>query len=426
MLSSPDNELLTRVVGTPMGDVMRGYWLPVHMSADVQAGGAPLRTRVLGENLVVFRGSDGEVGVLDESCPHRGASLALARNEDCALQCLYHGWRINKSGTVVDTPSEPGDSTFKTRIKHIAYPTREAGGIIWSYLGPVDEMPEFPYFEFASRPAAQSCTIRLLQRCNWAQALEGVLDSAHVNYLHNDYPARLAHGGDPFTGGGASLLTQIKTDGHPRLEVENTPYGFRYAAIRNAHRHGERVRYVRTSHFVAPFWGLIPTRPGWLFQQGFVPVDDEHTMFYLVHYRRGDPIGEGEATAIREWTGLTPVAGDYSLSERSRANNWGQDRAAMTNGTSYTGLFGFAAAEDVTIQESMGPIYDRTREHLGTSDVAVIRMRRLMIKAARERVASLALRGGFDYEDLKAQEAIIGWDDPWTSVGQWQHASQPL
>jgi phthalate 4,5-dioxygenase len=183
---------------------------------------------------------------------------------------------------------------------------------------------------------------------------------------------------------------------------------------------------VRASHFVAPFWGLIPTRGGWLFQQGFVPVDDEHTMFYLVHYRAGAPLTDSESARIREWTGLTPLDSQYRVVGRSRDKDWGQDRAAMIEGTSFSGLFGYAAVEDLSVQESMGPIYDRTREHLGTSDMAVIRMRRAMLDQARQLTdANLALNGDFDYGMLKAQEAIIERSEQWTTVGEWRRPTTP-
>jgi phthalate 4,5-dioxygenase oxygenase subunit len=422
MLSKEDNELLTRVDGdAPMGRLMRNYWLPVYRAEDLEAGGAPRPVSVVGEKLVVFRDHAGKVGVLDESCPHRGASLTLARNVDCSLQCLYHGWRIAADGRVVETPSESEDATFKTKVRQVAYPVREAGGLIWTYLGQPGTEPEFPAFGWTGMPAGHTFTMRVRLEYNWAQALEGAVDSAHVSFLHTDYVARLAKGEDAYEGGGESLLDKAAVDGHPKLEVENTPYGFRYGALRRATVDGEAKTYVRVTHFVAPVWGVIPTRKRWAFAQAFVPCDDKSTMFYFVLHRSTAPFEQRERDNMAAWNGLDDVDENFALRNRTPANLWGQDRAAMTAGMSYSGLGGYPPLEDIAVQESMGPIYDRTREHLGTSDLAVIRMRRIMLGAARAlgdgSKVPPALGGGFDYSLIKADEALIDPEESWKRVG---------
>ncbi|GAA4548546.1 Rieske 2Fe-2S domain-containing protein [Pseudonocardia xishanensis] len=424
MLNNADNELLVRIEnGAPMSQLMRKYWLPVFRSEDLEAGGAPRPVTLLGERLVAFRDTSGEVGLLDEYCPHRGASLTLARNVDCSLQCLYHGWRVDREGRVVETPSEPDDATFKDRIRQVAYPVRESGGMVWAYLGDPAETPEFPAFNWAEADPSHTAILRVRLSCNWAQALEGVIDSAHVSFLHTDYVGRLANGEDAYEGGGESLLSKVALDGHPKLKIENTPYGFRYGAIRDAHRDedGAPVKYVRVTHFVAPVWGLIPTRQGWSFAQAFVPVDDHHTMFYFVLHLEDAPLKPGQRELLAEWNGITGLDADFALPRHTAANNWGQDRAAMTAGTSFSGMGGYPPLEDIAVQESMGPVYDRSREHLGTSDVAVIRMRRIMLAAVRaldtgDRTPP-ALAGGFDYHAIHAEEAILELDQEWTVVG---------
>lgn len=423
MLNKEDNDLLTRIEGgAPLSRVMRSYWLPIYRSEDLVAGGEPRQVTLLGEKLVAFRDAEGNVGVLDEACPHRGASLSLARNVDCSLQCLYHGWRIDREGRVIETPSEPDDATFKDKIRQIAYPAREAGGIVWTYMGDLGTEPEFPAFDWAQADPSHTCVLRVELNCNWAQAMEGAIDSAHVSHLHTDYVTRLAHGEDAYSGGGESLLAKAAIDGHPKLEVENTPYGFRYGAIRNAHTDdGEPVKYIRVTHFVAPMWGLIPTRQGWSFAQAFVPSDDRHTMFYFVLHLETRPIGAEQRRLLAKWNGVEELV-DFKLPGNA-SNHWRQDREGMMAGTTFSGLGGYPPLEDIAVQESMGSIYDRTREHLGTSDVAVIRMRRIMLGAARAMhmgsVKTLpALGGGFDYSTIHAEEAIIGFEDSWKSVGQ--------
>jgi len=422
MLNKEDNDLLTRVNGAaPMGQLMRSYWLPVYRSDDVDPGGAPRPVSVLGEKLVIFRDHTGKVGLLDEFCPHRGASLTLARNVDCSLQCLYHGWRIDADGRVVDTPSEPEDATFKDKVRQVAYPVREAGGLIWAYLAEPGSEPDFPAFGWTQMPAEHTFIMRVRLDYNWAQALEGAVDSAHVSFLHTDYVARLANGEDAYEGGGQSLLDKAAVDGHPKLEVENTPYGFRYGALRRASQDGVSKTYVRVTHFVAPVWGVIPTRQGWVFAQAFVPCDDESTMFYFVLHRSTAPFEDRERANLAAWNGLDDIDDDFSLRHRTAANRWGQDRAAMTAGTSFSGLGGYPPIEDIAVQASMGAIYDRTREHLGTSDLAVIRMRRIMLSAVRglNDISKVppGLGGGFDYSRIRADEALLDLNESWKQVG---------
>ncbi|MBV6761587.1 Rieske 2Fe-2S domain-containing protein [Rhodococcus opacus] len=423
MLNKEDNDLLTRVEGdAPMGVLMRRYWAPVLMSEDVVADGAPRRIKILGGKYVAFRDTEGKVGVLDEACPHRGASLALARNENCALQCLYHGWRVDRNGKVVETPSEPADSTFKDKIRHIGYPVREAGGLIWAYFGDPEAEPEFPAFDWTDRKSEQIYTIRVAQRCNWAQAIEGAIDAAHANFLHNDLMRKLAGGGE-YTGGGG-LFDKVLVGGAPRLEIDNLPYGFQYAGIRDATlKDGTPKQYVRTTKFVAPYWAMFSAPEGWIFSQAFVPVDDENTVFYFIHAREGDEIiDESYRAKILEWSGVGDLDEDFHMDFHS-GNMWRQDRDLMDRKKhgdkfSFSGMTG-NQTEDLGVQESMGPIYDRTREHLGTSDLAVIRMRRLMLDAAHRNQRGetpLGLAGDYRYDEIRSAEELIDPGVRWQDV----------
>lgn len=426
MLSREENDLLTRVEGeAPMGQMIRSYWLPALLSSELEPGGAPRRLRLLGENLVAFRDNDGQVGILDEYCPHRGASLALARNENCSLQCIYHGWRVDVRGNIVDTPTEPEDSSFKERIKHLAYTTTEAGGFVWAYLGTSGETPPFPTFEWIGLSDEARMVIKIREECNWVQCLEGVIDSAHSNYLHSgsilpSAAASKVDGASTYKADGT--LDRPSDDGRPKLEAQNTAYGFRYAAIRKPLAEPDKYKYVRTTLFVAPFFAFFPAPPGWGHMQAFVPIDDTHTMFYFLKFKLdGSAIDAATRREHLDRAGARPgIDFDTNYNKiRNMENMWLQDREAMQSGRSFSGLTG-VQNEDIAVQESMGPIFDRSREHLGQTDVAVIRMRRLMLDSVRNfgnGNPPLGLREPVPYGSLRAEERIIPIELPWESVG---------
>jgi len=437
MLTREENELLCRVEGdAPMGTMMRRYWLPAIPSAELVADGAPKRVRLLGEDLVAFRDTNGKVGLLDENCPHRGASLVLARNEACGLRCLYHGWKLDVEGRVLETPPEPdslpragrGELNFKDKVRALAYPVHEAGGLVWAYLGPRESEPPPMDFEFTHFPESHVLVLSAITSCNWAQALEGVIDSSHTNYLHSN-AVRPAD-----TGKGVSIykedanLERPSNDGAPKVEAQNTPYGFRYAAIRKPLVDADKNRYIRVTLFAAPCYAIFPAPDRWIFLQAFVPVDDTHTRFVFVMVKRDEPFTAEQRVTHAKRSGL--LAG-HDLDEegrpiRNRANNWLQDREAMKGG-SFSGITG-VNTEDITMQESMGAIYDRSKEHLGTSDVAVIRMRRLMLDSLRAFIADgstpLGLAEPVQYAKLRAEEAMIPIDAPWQTVGAF--AGEPV
>jgi phthalate 4,5-dioxygenase len=434
VLKTSENELLCRVEGdAAMGSMLARYWLPVGRSSELIADGPPRRLKLLGRRLVAFRDSGGQLGVMNENCPHRGASLALARNEHCALQCLYHGWRIDRTGTILETPSEPEDSTFKTKIRHIAYPVHESAGMVWTYLGPPEREPAPPAFEWTELPEEQVFLIKVRTRANWVQCLEGVIDSAHLMFLHSDFTrpdwARQAEAKD--TGRAATEervlgeLNKARYEDYARLYAETTPYGFRYAAVRQPADGPRITKYVRTSHFVAPFFGFFPAPPGNGFMQAFVPIDDYNTWFYWVQYRvDGQPITPEMRRAALEFSGFVPGVDvdEDGHNIRTWDNMWLQDRGAMTRKETFSGISGINN-EDFAIQESMGPLFDRSTEHLGTSDVAVIRMRKLMLASVRAWLdrgeEPLGLAEPFPLPRIRAGEGIIDQEQPWQTVGDW-------
>jgi len=430
MLTAEENETLTRVgPGTAMGTLMRRYWLPACTSADLEAGAAPKAVRLLGEDLVAFRTGNGTVGLVGERCPHRGASLLLARNLDCALECIYHGWQTAPDGRIVDMPAEPEDSTYKEKFRHVAYAVREGGGVVWAFLGGGDP-PPLPNYEWLDLPDGHALFLRAIARCNWAQALEGAIDSAHQTYLHDArsriardraHVERIAAEGGELTDGFDETGQVIRpwNDGRPRLKVENTPYGFCYAALRKPMIQEDRLQNVRVSFFVAPVSVIIPGPAGWAQLLAHVPIDDTHTMFWHVRANLERPYTEEEEKVHRHAAGLVPGVGiDESYNRTaSRDNLWLQDRDEMRFGDRLSGMHG-TVNEDHAVQESMGPVVDRTNEHLGTSDQAVIRFRRLMLDAAGapDADAVIGLGPGVDLSVLRGVDRTVPLELEWQAV----------
>lgn len=420
MLSREENELLTRVTGptAPMGEMMRRYWLPACLAEEVaEPDGAPVRAQILGERLVVFRDSRGRLGVLDERCPHRLASLALGRNEREGLRCIYHGWKFDVAGACIDMPTEPDAHGFRERMRTRSYPVREAGGMVWTYLGPPELEPSFPVYDWMKLPRDRYAVMKIGERTNYLQAIEGAIDSSHSWFLHSgiiwDWKKR----------------TEISMDFSPRLEAEDTAYGFRYAAIRIPVKNPETERYVRVTLFLMPTTAFIP-RPLEPNQtchvQVFVPVDDHRTMFYGIFFSQNDtPVDEA---GVRAHHHVVPgVDLDRNWYRLANVENWfNQDRAAMKDG-SWTGIEGFTN-QDMAAQESMGPLVDREQEHLGTSDVAIIRMRKRMLDAVRgfqRGEVLVGLDASIRYDCVRSEQKIIPVDQPWQSVGAFAGEYEP-
>ena len=421
MLTPEDNELLCRIAGkSPMGQMVRRYWMPALFSKEIENDSHPVRVRLMGEDLVAFRDSNGDVGLIQELCPHRGASLFLARNEECGLRCLYHGWKFDVSGRVIEMPTEINNEAVIDRVQAVAYPVQEAGGIIWAYMGPEEDKPAPVNFEFTNYPKSHLVHTKMHIACNWVQCLEGVLDTAHSNYLHSDTFKPAANASSDYRGD-SLVVDRPSGDGQPRLEVENTDYGFRYAAIRKTIAEEQDKSYIRTTLFIAPFYGLFAGQMNWGALQAFVPIDDENTMLYFVRYNLKEPVDDKERERQIAWSGLIPGVDidDNFRMMRNRGNDWLQDRAAMEDGKSASGLRG-VQVEDAVIQESMGKIFDRSTEHLGTTDTAVVRMRRLMLQAVRGFIKDgkppLGLNEKIPYKRLRAEEAIISQDTAWQDV----------
>lgn len=417
-MRSEENDLLCRVEGgAPMGQLMRRHWLPACMSEEVaEADGAPVRARLLGEDLVVFRDTHGRLGVLGEYCPHRGASLALGRNEECGLRCLYHGWKLDVEGNVVEMATESTQSRLTGKVKHKAYPTREAGGFVWTYMGPADAMPEFQPPAWAPSVDTKVSIVKMHVAANWAQTLEGGIDSAHSSNLHStDMPPARVDGAKS-TG---TVWPRPSTDKAPRLEVQRTGYGFRYAAIRRPIMNAATHDYVRITVFIAPFTSLIPPNNVHNLSLLNIPLDDTNTMLYMMAWAEADKPGI-EQEAWRKFCGAqVGIDLDPQFRKvRTRENNYLQDRKAMKLGD-FTGIRGFPN-QDIAMWESMGPLMDRSRERLGASDLAIVEFRRIMVEAARTLAAGGPAIGlGADrvpQVKLRSFEGIVPKSTDWQTL----------
>ena len=376
MMDPADNELLTRIgPGTPMGALLREYWVPACRSAKLVADGAPERVRLFGENFVAFRVTDGRVGFMPEACPHRCASLALARNEGNGLRCVFHGWKFSVEGRCVDAPTEPREQRerFAASVPVRSHPVHESGGLVWVYLGATDTPPRFPDYEFTALPDSQVQPYRGIIRTNWLQGLEALLDSAHVTFLHS---ANLMseRGRDYFKDESDYMLG----DGAPAFEFDERPYGFREGAIR---AEGEARSYARVREVALPFFSFIPSAPkGPRIACCSIPIDDVTTAQWYIAYDTDEALRPDLFGAFGMWSGDP----DHFNSDMGDASNlWHQDRQAMADGH-WSGIIGRGNAyEDFAVQESMGPIVDRSREYLGTCDRVIYRARQLLLDAVR-------------------------------------------
>ena len=347
---------------------MRRYWIPALLSDEIpEPECAPVRVRVFGEDLVAFRDTQGRVGLLAEHCSHRGTSLYFGRNEDCGLTCIYHGWKYDIHGNVLDTPAEPPGSTLKTKVHHPAYRCREAAGIVFAYLGPGERVPLFPNYEWTQLPNDHLYVTKSVQDCNYLQGLEGECDSSHLSFLHRAFSEAKRGGGDP---------DMYAKDGAPILEGVDTDFGVRMISCRKA---GDGLSYLRVSNFVMPCHGFVPTGGLKGNAEGYtihshVPMDDEHSLRFNVFFRRNRTVTEAER--------LEDEIGPDHIKRRNLHNNYLQDRGEQ-KGETFTGMGKTFLIHDSCATESMGPVMERTSEHLGAGDITVIAIRKFLLNAVR-------------------------------------------
>jgi len=408
-LSREDNQLLTRVEGgAAMGEMIRQhYWIPAIPSIKVEADGRPFRVRLLGSNYVVFRATDGTVGILDERCPHRGASLALARNEDNGLRCIYHGWKMNARGEVVEAPNHAGDQAqFCKHVRVNRYQAVDRGGIVWAWLGKGETAPRFPELPFIDLPAAQRSVTSTEVPTNWVQGVEASMDSSHVGVLHESTTQITA-------GGGNQRLLMTKALA-PKLEFEDRPYGYRYAALRAL---GDDKVYARINNFVMPWYGIIcpPDADGPSTVFFSTPVDDVTHRAWFVHFNPKRPLGMTIMSASPDVWNFPP------LPPGGAADNWGQNRDLMKRGHA-TGFPQHLGTEDFAMFISQGPIADRSDEQLCSADGAVLRVRQALLKSVREFLAgktpTLADNPELDYRRIRSVGGVLPAGGDWRALAE--------
>jgi phthalate 4,5-dioxygenase oxygenase subunit len=406
MLSCEENELLTRIEpGTPMGNLFRRYWIPALLSEEIaEPDGAPVRVKLLGEDLVAFRATDGKIGLLAEHCAHRGTSLFFGRNEECGLRCIYHGWKYDVAGKVLDTPAEPAGSQLKNKVSHTAYPCVEAGGFVFAYLGPKEKMPLFPSYPWLGVPQDQIYIAKSQLECNYLQGLEGDCDSAHLNFLHRMFKPDARR----------EFLNLV--DRAPDFEIDEMEFGLRVAAIRKING---GANYARISHFVMPFIGAVPVGSmvdGKL--DGFkavyqVPADDHFTWRYDCFFKWSRPFTKDDSSK-RDFV-------DTAYKKlRNQRNNYLQDRERQKT-VNFTGIAEFLN-QDACATESMGPIVDRTVEHLAVSDAYIIQVRRFLLRAVNDLQAGKQPPGLIydaeqnDFAQLRCEAASLPANVSWRTL----------
>jgi len=374
MLTREENQLMCRTdQGTPMGEFCRRFWTPVLLSEELpEPDCPPVQTKIYGEELVAFRTTSGKIGLLKEFCPHRRASLFYGRNEEEGLRCAYHGWKFDIEGRCTDMMSEPADSNFANKVETTAYPTQEGGGFVWAYMGPPELKPPMPDLEYLKVPENQRSTRKVQYESNFVQVIEGEIDTVHASILHSRLDA-LEKSPTATTAGGRYSYR----DRAARFHVEDTDGGILIGAKRNAE---EDSYYWRISRWLFPWITMIPREPKGPARSGLiVPIDDENCWFFLVRWDPYKPL-EGEYTeAPRD--GMIP--GTW-LGKANKSNHYMIDRQVQDTET-FSGIpDGMGRAQDAAMTDSMGAIVDRTEEHLGTTDAAIIRMRRRLIQGAND------------------------------------------
>lgn len=373
--------------GTPMGSLLRAYWLPAMKASELIADGPPIRLRLLGENLIAFRTASGRIGVLDHRCPHRGASLFLGRNECEGIRCVYHGWKFDADGRCVDMPNVPPAKSLSDRVRALAaYPAHERNGLVWVYMGADDPVPPLPAFAANLLPEAET-SIRMIHRsCNWLQALEGDVDTSHVGFLHLGAAKLEDFASDAETRRSLPFLQNRA----PEFDTVETDWGVMSGARADGEGVEDEVNW-RVSQFVLPFWTMTPggSLDDHVLARAWLPIDDHNTMFVSLSQhgtqrtsmrgaRNGKAIAGVASTAAEYNEANTGWLGRWRLKD-NESNDWGLDRATQRE-ESYTGI-DTVHLQDQAVTESMGPVVDRSHEHLVASDRMIIAVRRALLRS---------------------------------------------
>ncbi len=406
MLSQVDNEALCRVgPGTLMGNFFREYWLPALQTGELPDPDCPpVRIKLLGEELIAFRDTTSAVGLIDNNCPHRRASLFFGRNEESGLRCVYHGWKFDVNGECVDMPSEPAESNFKDKVKIKSYPTHERNGVIWAYMGPKATPPALPELE-GNMHGSYYITV-LFRNNNWMQGIEGEIDTVHASILHGGHvlPENVRPG---------SFTYYQSKNRAGKFKVQETPVGNSYGMYRVAE---EDSYYWRVGHYLFPCFAMppVPTLGMEARFLAYVPMDDEHTLEWSIGVREDDGLAIS-ARQAREYLGNGTGWYDRYVIEQNWDNDFQIDREAQRTMTSWSGISG-VRQQDMAMTEGMGVILDRTSEHLGTTDQMIIRTRRMLLRAARalaeDGTPPPGVENPQDYH-LRSGQVILSRDADW-------------
>ena len=409
MLKKEQNDLLTQTgPDTPMGRVFRSTWIPALLPEELPENECPpVRVKLLSERLIAFRDTEGRLGLIDEFCAHRGISLWFGRNEDCGLRCPYHGWKFDVTGQCTDIPSEAMNPGFAKKVKLKSYPLVLRGGILWTYMGPADTQPPLPEWEFATVPASQSYSSKRLQECNWLQAMEGGIDSSHVSFLH-----RGDLNSDPLFKGAKGNAYNLG-DARPVFEVVESPGGLYIGARRNAENGNY---YWRITQYVVPSFTMIAPRGDHPVHGHFwIPIDDENCWTWSFDYHPTRALTDSEVAAMRAGKGIHVkcIPGTYRP-VANKDNDYLMDREAQKAGRTYSGVEGFGM-QDASLQESMGPIVDRTKETLVSTDSGIIMARQRLLRAAKALVEKNEVPPGVDtaHQRVRSVSIVLPPDQPY-------------
>jgi phthalate 4,5-dioxygenase oxygenase subunit len=401
MLRKEQNDLLTQTgPGSPGGQLFRCYWMPALEARELPENDCPpVRVKLLSERLIAFRDSEGRYGLIDEFCAHRGVSLWFGRNEDGGIRCPYHGWKYDYTGQCVDLPSEPEDSGFCQKIKLKSYPLVERGGVLWAYLGPADQQPPLPAWEFTTVPATHRFVAKRFQESNWLQALEGGIDSSHVSFLHSG-----ELNSDPLFKGSKGNEYNL-ADTRPHFEVAESAGGLFIGARRNT---GSGDYYWRITPWVMPSFTMIAPRGDHPVHGHFwVPIDDENCWAWSFDYLVTKPLTDDQVQAMKDGKGIyvTYLPGTFRPAQ-NKDNDYLIDRQAQRAGETYSGVRGIAM-QDASLQESMGPIVDRTKENLVSTDNGIIMARHRLLRAIKALTEHGTLPPGVAAEHQQVRSAAV-------------------
>jgi phthalate 4,5-dioxygenase oxygenase subunit len=421
MLRKEQNDLLTQTgPGTPGGKLFRSYWLPALLAGELPENECPpVRVKLLSERLLAFRDTQGRYGLIDEFCAHRGVSLWFGRNEDNGLRCPYHGWKYDHTGQCIEVPSEPAESGFCQKIKLKSYPLVERGGVLWTYMGPPDQQPPLPEWEFATVPADQSFMSKRVQESNWLQAMEGGIDSSHVSFLH-----RGDLSSDPLFKGAKGNQYNLK-DSRPVFEVVESAGGLYIGARRNA-ENGHY--YWRITQWVMPSFTMIAPRGNHPMHGHFwVPIDDENCWTWSFDYHPIRNLTETEVQAMRDGKGIHVkyVEGTFRPLA-NKDNDYLIDRAAQKAGRTYSGVEGIAM-QDASLQESMGPVVDRAKENLVSTDNGIIMARHRLLRSVKALMDKGVVPPGVDpaHQRVRSVAVVLPPDQPFKDAAKDALTARP-